>query len=96
MAIGFATVLVMWFEVPLWKMAISGVAVAVIGWLFPHDPLAPFTAGIIALSVMAITSEEETQDWFNESWGFAKQILPLLLLACSSPACYWGVLTKKG
>jgi hypothetical protein len=80
LSIGFAAVLVMWFEVPLWKMAISGAAVAVIGWSFPHDPLVPFTAGVIALSVMAVTSGEETEDWFNESWGFAKQILPLLLL----------------
>jgi len=80
LSIGFAAVLVMWFEVPLWKMAISGAAVAVIGWSFPHDPLVPFTAGVIALSVMAVTSGGETEDWFNESWGFAKQILPLLLL----------------
>jgi len=80
LSLGFAAVLVLWFEVPLWKMAISGAAVAVIGWFFPHDPLVPFTAGVIALSVMAITSGGETEDWFNESWGFAKQILPLLLL----------------
>jgi uncharacterized protein len=80
LSVGFAAVLVLWFEVPLWKMAMSGAAVAVIGWFFQHDPLAPFTAGVIALSVMAVTSGEETQEWFNESWGFAKQILPLLLL----------------
>jgi uncharacterized membrane protein YraQ (UPF0718 family) len=60
-------------------MAISGVVVAMIAWMFPHDPLVPFTAGVIALSVMATTSEGEPQDWFNESWGFAKQIMPLLL-----------------
>ena len=86
LSIVFAAVLVLWFEVPLWKMAISGAAVAVIGWFFPHDPLVPFTAGVIALSVMATTSGGETEDWFNESWGFAKQILPLLLT--------WGALFR--
>ena len=96
LAIGFATVLVMWFEVPLWKMAISGAAVAVIAWFFPHDPLVPFTAGVIALSVMAITSEEETQDWFNESWGFAKQILPLLLLGVLFAGLLLGRPDKEG
>jgi uncharacterized membrane protein YraQ (UPF0718 family) len=77
LSLGFAAALVLWFEVPLWKMAISGAAVAVIRWFFPHDPLVPFTTGVIALSVMAVTSGGETEDWFNESWGFAKQIFPM-------------------
>jgi uncharacterized protein len=96
LSIGFAAVLVLWFEVPLWKMAISAVAVAVIGWFFPHDPLVPFTAGVIALSVMATTSEGETQDWFNETWGFAKQILPLLLLGVLFAGLLLGRPDKEG
>jgi uncharacterized protein len=96
LSIGFAAVLVMWFEVPLWKMAISGAAVAVIGWSFPHDPLVPFTAGVIALSVMAITTDGETEDWFNESWGFAKQILPLLLLGVLFAGLLLGRPDKEG
>jgi uncharacterized membrane protein YraQ (UPF0718 family) len=96
LSIGFATVLVLWFEVPLWKMAISGAAVAVIGWFFPHDPLVPFTAGVIALSVMAITSGGETEDWFNESWGFAKQIMPLLLLGVLFAGLLLGRPDKEG
>jgi uncharacterized protein len=96
LAAGFAAVLVLWFEVPLWKMAISGAMVAVIGWFFPHDPLVPFTVGVIALSVMATTSEGETQDWFNESWGFAKQIMPLLLLGVLFAGLLLGRPDKEG
>ena len=96
LSLGFAAVLVLWFEVPLWKMAISAAAVAVIGWFFPHDPLVPFTAGVIALSVMATTSEGETQDWFNETWGFAKQILPLLLLGVLFAGLLLGRPDKEG
>ncbi|MBI4964064.1 MAG: permease [Desulfomonile tiedjei] len=96
LSIGFAAVLVLWFEVPLWKMVISAVAVAVVGWFFPHDPLVPFTAGVIALSVMATTSEGETQDWFNESWGFAKQILPLLLMGVLFAGFLLGRPDKEG
>jgi len=77
-------------------MAISGAAVAVVGWFFPHDPLVPFTAGVIALSVMAITTEGETEDWFNESWGFAKQILPLLLLGVLFAGLLLGRPDKEG
>ncbi len=95
-SIVFAAVLVLWFEVPLWKMAISGVTVAFIVWLFPHEPLVPFTAGVIALSVMATTTEGETQDWFNETWGFAKQILPLLLLGVLFSGLLLGRPDKEG
>jgi uncharacterized protein len=96
LAAGFAAVLVLWFEVPFWKMAISGVMVAAIGWLFPHDPLVPFTVGVIALSVMATTAEGETEDWFNESWGFAKQIMPLLLLGVLFAGLLLGRPDKEG
>ena len=96
LAAGFAAVLVLWFNVPLWKMAISGAVVAAIGQLFPNDPLVPFTVGVIALSVIATTSEGETEDWFNESWGFAKQILPLLLLGVLFAGLLLGRPDKEG
>jgi len=96
LSIGFATVLILWFELPVWKMGVSAVGVGVLAWLFPHDPLVPFTAGVIALSVMATTSEGETQDWFDESWGFAKQILPLLLLGVLFAGFLLGRPDKEG
>ncbi len=96
LAAGFAAVLVLWFEVPLWKMAISGAMVAAIGWIFPHDPLVPFTVGVIALTIMATTTEGETEDWFNESWGFAKQIMPLLLLGVLFAGLLLGRPDKEG
>ncbi len=96
LSLGFAAVMVMWFGVPLWKMAISVAAVGIIGSFFPHDPLVPFTAGVIALSVMATTSEGETQDWFNESWGFAKQIMPLLLFGVLIAGFLLGRPDKEG
>jgi len=96
LSIGFATVLILWFEFPVWKMGVSAVGVGALAWLFPHDPLVPFTAGVIGLSVMATTSEGETQDWFNESWGFAKQILPLLLLGVLFAGFLLGRPDKEG
>jgi uncharacterized protein len=96
LAASFAAVLVLWFKVSLRKMVISGAIVALVGWLFSHDPLVPFTAGVIALSVMATTSEGETEDWFNESWGFAKQIMPLLLLGVLFAGLLLGRPDKEG
>lgn len=96
LSLGFAAALVVWFEIPLWKMGISGACVAVIAWAFPHEPLVPFTAGVIALSVMTTTSDGESQDWFNESWGFAKQIMPLLLLGVLVAGLLLGRPDKEG
>jgi uncharacterized protein len=93
---GFAGALVLWFQFPLWKMAISGGIVAVVSLFFHHDPLVPFTAGVIALSIMATTSDGETQDWFNESWGFAKQIMPLLLIGVLVAGLLLGRPDKEG
>ena len=95
-SVGFAIVLVLWFEIPWWKMVIGGAGVGLLGLLFSHDPLVPFTAGVIALSVMATTSNGETQDWFNESWGFTKQILPLLLLGVVFAGLLLGRPDKEG
>ncbi len=96
LGLGFAAVLVLWFEIPLWKMVISGASVAVVGLGFPHQPLVPFTVGVIALSVMITTTDGEAQDWFNESWSFAKQILPLLLLGVLVAGLLLGRPDKEG
>ena len=96
LGLGFAAVLVLWFEIPLWKMAFSGAAVAVVGWAFPHEPLVPFSVGTIALTVVTTTSEGEPEDWFNESWGFAKQIMPLLLLGVLVAGLLLGRPDKEG
>jgi hypothetical protein len=39
-----------------------------------------FAFGAIGLSVVASTDKGEAGDWFSATWGFTKQILPLLLL----------------
>jgi hypothetical protein len=38
----------------------------------------PFAVGIVGLVMITGTSAGETRDWFDQTWGFAKQILPLL------------------
>jgi uncharacterized membrane protein YraQ (UPF0718 family) len=96
LGLGFAGALVAWFGLPIWKMAISIVMVGIFAWSFPEDPLVPFTVGVIALSVMATTSEGETEDWFNESWGFAKQIMPLLLIGVLVAGFLLGRPDKEG
>ncbi len=44
----------------------------------PHLPLVPFIVAVISLSVLLSIGNDEAQSWMNETWGFTKQILPLL------------------
>ena len=80
---GFAILLALelgaWFRLAWWKLAVSGLAVIVAAFAFPAMPLVPFLVGVIALSFLTSTREDEAGQWFRSSWDFAKLILPLLL-----------------
>lgn len=56
----------------------AALLVILINMLAPGHPLIPFMGAIFLLSALLIFHPGEPQDWFRESWGFAKQILPLL------------------
>jgi len=75
-----AGVLAVWFSVPWWKLAIGGSFVALGAVLAPQQPLLPFSVGALALALIAGTGNPELRAWLDQTWGFAKQILPLLLI----------------
>ncbi len=74
-----AVLLTAWFRVEWWKVGLVCVAVAGSGLAAPAHPMIPFVIGFLGLSVIISTRKDELGDWFEQSWGFAKQILPLLL-----------------
>ncbi len=78
-AAALGAALAAWMGIAAWKVAAAALPVAALAVLFPAQPLAAFTAGVIGVSVMTGTDRGEGRDWFESSWGFAKQILPLLL-----------------
>lgn len=77
-AIGLGIELIIWFRVKASKVVIAGVIVAALAFTFPHEPLIAFAAGIIALTVIITTTRGEAEEWFLSTWGFTKQITPLL------------------
>jgi len=77
-AAGLGIMLIMWFRVRTWKLAITAGMVAVFAAAFPHGPMAAFAVGVLGLSVITSTQEGEMHDWFDNSWFFAKQIMPIL------------------
>lgn len=71
--------LYLWFAVKLWKLLVSAVVIIIAYILFPEIPLVPFFVGTICLSVITLSDKGGHGDeWFNSSWGYAKQIMPLL------------------
>ncbi len=79
-AVAFAMILFLWFGLKLWKLAAAAVPTALVALLFPHEAMIPFAVGVAGLVAVTGTSRGETRDWLDQTWGFAKQILPLLLI----------------
>jgi len=78
-ATAFGIMLMSWYRLPKWQVVLAAAPSVVLALAFSHYPTLAFVAGFIGLSVLISTREDENGEWFRESWGFAKQILPLLL-----------------
>lgn len=77
--IGLGFVLYRWFEIKLWKLVLIAVPVVALALVFPSHPLVAFGTGAVGLGVVTSTGKGESEEWFGQTWDFAKQILPLLL-----------------
>ena len=62
-----------------WQVALAAVPVVLAAVLFPGKPLVAFTVGSVALGVLTFRGKGEMGEWGDQTWGFAKQITPLLL-----------------
>jgi len=71
--------LIFWINIKWWKVTIAGLVTLVLALLLPQEPLFAFSAGLLGLSIITVTSKGEAGEWFEQSWGFTKQIMPLLL-----------------
>ena len=76
--LALALILVRWFGLKWWKVAMAFVPSIILGLALPHEPVIAFAAGVIGLSILTSTDKGEVGDWFSSTWGFTKQILPLL------------------
>lgn len=82
-ALALGAMLVAWFGMQWWKIAAVAAATLVSALLWGDiSPMIPFGTAVALFSLFASRCEGETGEWFSSSWGFTKQILPLL---------FWGV-----
>ncbi len=79
-AIALAVIMVRWFGIRWWQMTAIALPTGLAVLLFPTTPLIPFVVGLVGLSLFTSTSDGEMGEWWQQTWDFAKQILPLLVL----------------
>jgi len=77
-SVAFSLILVVWFGMKWWKMLVAAIPTVLLALIFPKTPMIAFAAGVIGLSTITSTDKSESGEWFSSSWGFAKQIMPLL------------------
>lgn len=79
-SISLAVMIVAWFGAKWHHMIIACLPALVIALALPGHPALAFTAGVMGISVLSIRHGGELGEWFDSSWGFARQILPLLFI----------------
>lgn len=77
-AAGLGAMLIFWFKLSKIPIILTALFTAIIALIFPNEPLLPFSAAVVGLSIIISRREDESGEWFSQTWGFAKQILPLL------------------
>ncbi len=73
-----AVVLVLWMKLPRFKVALTVVVTGIFAAVFRGQPMVPFAVAVVLLSWITSTDKGESGEWFSQSWGFTKQIMPLL------------------
>ncbi len=72
-----------WFGIRAWKIAmlffITIIAALVFVYQLQWGVEIPFILAAAGLMLLLGQSTDENKEWFNQTWDFAKQILPLLL-----------------
>lgn len=65
-----------------WQVVLAVAATGLTAFLF-HNPMIPMVTGIAAASIISLLDkapESENREWILSSWGFTKQIVPLLAI----------------
>jgi uncharacterized membrane protein YraQ (UPF0718 family) len=76
--IGFALSMVYLIKVKKLYVILGTIAVILFTVFFYHNPTIPFIVAVIATTLALTYSKDEPNQWLGETWGFTKQIMPLL------------------
>lgn len=86
--------LVVWFKAEWWRVVAVAAIVALLAFI--SGVTTSFVAGFLGLAWITASQEGELRDWFEATWGFAKQILPLLLFGVLIAGLLLGRVGQEG
>lgn len=66
------------------------IAVGASAMLFPNYPVVTFTLGAVALTALTFFNTPELNEWRDQTWGFAKLIMPLLFFGVLAAGFFLG------
>ena len=78
------------FKVKLGFILLAALPALALALFLPQYPVAAFAAGSVGLAALTFFGGAELKDWRDQSWGFAKQILPLLFLGVLAAGFFLG------
>lgn len=78
-AAALAAMLWRWLRVPAPRLLVVSAVVTLLALVMPDRPGWAFLAGILGLAWLTAGRGDEAGEWFSQSWGYTKQIVPLLL-----------------
>lgn len=76
--IGFALSMIYIIKVKKLYVILGTLAVIISAAFFYYNPTIPFIVAVVATTLALTFSEDEPNQWLGETWGFTKQIMPLL------------------
>lgn len=82
LSLGLMYSLIAILKIKWWKVALGTFLIAWVA-LLTNSPILSVTTGIAVISILGLTDKHaqgENRDWIVSSWGFAKQIMPLLAM----------------
>ena len=78
------------FKVRLAWIGLAAIPPVILTIAFPSYPVAAFAAGSAGLAGLTFFGGAELKDWRDQTWGFAKQILPLLFMGVLAAGFFLG------
>ena len=89
-AVALGAVLLLWFGMKWINLLMIAVPSLLLAFLFPDNPIISFAAGFTGLSVVTSRSKGEMGEWFDQTWGFTKQIMLVVIFRSPYSRCFVG------
>jgi len=79
-----------------WHVVLAAIVVIITAFIFPSQPLIPFVVATLGLTILTMVTPGEPREWLYETWGFTKQIMPLLAAGVLVAGLLLGTVNGEG